>query len=61
MKASEKIKKGITIEYKNGKDEWVEAIVLKESSSSLWFKGMGYASLRKTTFDNHPQLYRIKQ
>lgn len=63
MKPSKKIKKGIIIEhleYIDGRKVWVESIVTRETKSSLWFGGMGYSSLRKTTFDNYPELYRVK-
>jgi len=61
MKTSEELKKGVVIEYKNGVGEWIESVIIKETQSSVWFKGMGYSSLRKATFDNYPELYRIKR
>lgn len=61
MKTSQELKKGVVIEYKNGVGEWVESVITKETQSSVWFKGMGYSSLRKATFDNYPELYRIKR
>lgn len=59
MKASEKLKKGTKVAYKNGQGVWVESVIEKCTMSSVWFKGMGYSSLRKTTFDNYPELYKV--
>lgn len=61
IKTSQELKKGIIIEYKNGSGEWIESVITRETKSSIWFKGMDYSSLRKTTFDNYPELYRIKR
>ena len=51
---------GTIIEYKNGMGVWVESVIYKVSDSYVWFKGSGYDRIAKKTFENYPQLYKIK-
>ena len=43
----------------NGQMQWTDSVVTKVSKSFVWFNGSGFDRIKKTTFDNHPELYKI--
>jgi hypothetical protein len=51
---------GTIVEYSGGKGIWIESVIYKISDSFVWFKGSGFNRIAKKTFENHPNLYRIK-
>lgn len=54
------IKVGTVIEYFLN-DKWIESTVTRVSASFVWFKGSGYERIKRTTFVNYPELFRIKK
>jgi hypothetical protein len=52
------LKVGSKVEYLKG-GKWIPSTIYKATSTSIWFAGMGYASLRRTTFDSYYNHYRI--
>lgn len=44
----------------NGDEYWRETKIKKISKCSIWFDGIGFSGIRKTTFLKYTQFYRIK-
>ena len=58
MKSTD-LKVGSVVEL-NEMGKWKESTIYKCTATFVWFKGSGYARIARSTFDNFPQLYRIK-
>ena len=58
---AQELKRGSVIEYLNGRCVWVKSTIYKTTGSYVWFAGSGYDRIKRTTFINHPELYRIVQ
>jgi hypothetical protein len=56
---TEDLKVGSIIQYRDGQMNWVESKITRTTKLSVFFNGMGYTSIRRRTFDNHPNLYKI--
>ncbi len=58
---SSALKVGSIIEIlDHASQKWVERKITKATNVFVWFPNSGYARIKRTTFDNYPQFYRIK-
>lgn len=53
------LKRGSIVEYKNGNGVWVQEKITRVTNTFVWFNGSGAERIKRTTFENWPQLFRI--
>jgi len=50
---------GSKVQYLDGQGNWKDSIIYKTSEYFVWFKGMGYARIKRTDFETMPKIYKI--
>ena len=53
------LKKGSIIEYKNGQAVWIQSEITRTTDNFVWFNGSGVQRIKRTTFENWSELFRI--